>query len=47
MVGLILSVSKEAGGPSIYERRRADLRVVRAAGSPAGAGTGGNAHRGR
>ena len=31
MVGLILSVSKEAGGPSIYEKRRADLRVVRAA----------------
>ena len=31
MVGLILSVSKEAGGPSIYEQRRANLRVVRAA----------------
>lgn len=31
MVGLILSVSKEAGGPSIYEKRRANLRVVRAA----------------
>lgn len=31
MVGLILSVSKEAAAPTIYERRRADLRVVRAA----------------
>lgn len=30
MVGLILTVSKDAGSPSIYERRRADLRVVRA-----------------
>ena len=27
MVGLILSVSKEAGGPSIYERRRAENRL--------------------
>ncbi|OUO90070.1 cell division protein FtsW [Gordonibacter sp. An230] len=31
MVGLILSVSKEAAAPTVYERRRADLRVVRAA----------------
>lgn len=30
MVGLILSVSRAAGAPSIYEQRRADLRVVRA-----------------
>lgn len=29
MVGLILSVSKAAEEPSIYERRRADLRLVR------------------
>lgn len=34
MVGLVLSVSKEAAGPSIYERRRADLRVVRSESSP-------------
>ena len=34
MVGLILSVSQEAGGPSIYERRRADLRIVRAQEAP-------------
>lgn len=33
MVGLILAVSQDAGRPSIYERRRADLRVVRAADS--------------
>lgn len=32
MVGLILSVSREAGSPSVYDRRRAGLRVVRAAG---------------
>ncbi len=30
MVGLILSVSKEASSPTVYDRRRADLRVVRA-----------------
>ncbi len=30
MVGLILSVAKHADVPDIYERRRADLRVVRA-----------------
>lgn len=30
MIGLILSVSEEAGEPSVYDRRRADLRVVRA-----------------
>lgn len=47
MVGLILSVSKEAGGPSIYERRRADLRVVRAAGSSPSVGRNGEAYRGR
>lgn len=29
MVGLVLSVSKAAEEPSIYERRRADLRLVR------------------
>ena len=47
MVGLILSVSKEAGGPSIYERRRADLRVVRAADSSPSVGRNGEAYRGR
>lgn len=31
VVGLILSVSNAAAEPSVYERRRADLRVVRAA----------------
>ncbi|MEG0071848.1 MAG: putative peptidoglycan glycosyltransferase FtsW [Raoultibacter sp.] len=31
MIGLILSVSYGANEPSIYDRRRADLRVVRAA----------------
>lgn len=31
MVGLILAVSQDASSPSIYERRRADLRVVRVA----------------
>lgn len=30
MVGIILSVSRSAEAPSIYDRRRADLRVVRA-----------------
>lgn len=30
MVGIILSVSRDAAAPSIYDRRRADLRVVRA-----------------
>lgn len=30
MVGLVLSVSSGAGSPTIYDRRRADLRVVRA-----------------
>ncbi|WP_302392090.1 FtsW/RodA/SpoVE family cell cycle protein [Eggerthella sinensis] len=30
MVGIILSVSRGAEAPSIYDRRRADLRVVRA-----------------
>ena len=44
MVGLILSVSQEAGRPSIYEQRRADLRVVRASGSPS-RGDGGNSRR--
>ena len=29
MVGLILSVSQASGEPSVYEQRRADLRVVR------------------
>ncbi len=49
MVGLILSVSQEADAPSVYERRRADLRVVRASGDPApargaaGRGAGGPA----
>lgn len=33
MVGLVLSVSQGAGMPSIHERRRADLRVVRADGT--------------
>ena len=47
MVGLVLSVSKEAGGPSIYERRRADLRVVRAADSSPSVGRNGEAYRGR
>lgn len=31
MVGLVLSVSKQAAAPSVYERRRDDLRVVRTA----------------
>lgn len=30
MVGLILSVSNGAGAPTVYERRRDDLRIVRA-----------------
>lgn len=30
MVGIILSVSQAAAGPSVYDRRRADLRVVKA-----------------
>ncbi len=30
MVGLILSVSQAQGEPSVYEQRRADLRIVRA-----------------
>lgn len=30
MVGLILSVSQGANAPTVYDRRRADLRVVRA-----------------
>lgn len=34
MVGLILAVSEDAASPSIYERRRADLRVVRVADRP-------------
>lgn len=34
MVGLILSVSQGAAAPSVYERRRADLRVVRAEPAP-------------
>ncbi len=29
MVGLIMSVSRASGGPSVYDRRRADLRIVR------------------
>ena len=29
MVGLVLSVSRAAGAPSIYDRRREDLRIVR------------------
>lgn len=33
MIGLILSVSKEAGQPTIHEKRRADLRIVRAVSS--------------
>lgn len=33
MVGLILSVAKEESGPSIYEQRRANLRIVRTADS--------------
>ncbi|WP_165171146.1 FtsW/RodA/SpoVE family cell cycle protein [Adlercreutzia sp. ZJ242] len=34
MVGLILSVAQAADAPSVYEQRRADLRVVRANGDP-------------
>ena len=30
MVGLMLAVSREAALPSVYERRRDDLRIVRA-----------------
>ena len=36
MVGLILSVSRDAAAPSVYDRRRADLRVVRASSGRAG-----------
>ncbi len=36
MVGLILSVSKEAAEPSVHERRRDDLRIVRAVSSDSG-----------
>lgn len=46
MVGLILAVSQDAGRPSIYERRRADLRVVRAA-DPAPSGRDGGFDRRR
>lgn len=31
MVGLVLTVSREAAAPSIYEQRRANLRIVRSA----------------
>lgn len=53
MVGLILSVSQEAAAPTIYDRRRADLRVVRAASdmprtpAPARGGRGGASRTGR
>ena len=36
MVGLILSVSRDAAAPSVYDRRRADLRVVRTSSGRAG-----------
>ena len=36
MIGLILSVSKEAAEPSVYERRRENLRIVRATGGEEG-----------
>lgn len=36
MVGLILSVSRDAAAPSVYDRRRADLRVVRTSSDRAG-----------
>ena len=38
MVGLILSVSRDAAAPSVYDRRRADLRVVRTSSGRAGEG---------
>ncbi len=40
MVGLVLSVSRAAGAPSVYDRRRDDLRIVRAAPTDAGARAG-------
>lgn len=39
MVGLILSVSRDAAAPSVYDRRRADLRVVRTSSGRAGEGS--------
>ncbi len=53
MIGLILSVARETSRPSVYEQRRADLRIVRVQGSrdsrnhddPAGADTGRRRHR--
>ena len=49
MVGIILSVSRGAEAPSIYDRRRADLRVVRAAGNGPAPARGGrsSSNRGR
>ncbi|WP_080803482.1 FtsW/RodA/SpoVE family cell cycle protein [Arabiibacter massiliensis] len=44
MVGLILSVSRDAAAPDVYDRRRADLRVVRAAPEPP---RGGSTRKGR
>lgn len=47
MVGLILSVSREDAGPSIYEQRRANLRIVRAAQSGDAPQSGGRGQFGR
>ncbi len=52
MVGIILSVSQSANGPTVYDRRRADLRVVRAAdpsldGRGEGRGSRSSSRRGR
>ena len=45
MVGLVLSVSQAAGAPSVYDRRRDDLRVVRAAPDDDARATGGRRSR--
>lgn len=47
MVGLILSVSREAAAPDVYDRRRADLRVVRAAPEPPRGGRSNPSRKGR
>lgn len=45
MVGLILSVSYGAQTPNVYDRRRADLRVVRAAPPQSHTGSSGSSSR--
>lgn len=47
MVGIILSVSRDAAAPSIYDRRRAELRVVRATDDAPVASRGGRSSSGK